>query len=125
MLSFIQVPDGSQIISQEIFYKTAADTSVFLSDGRTLKFNKAMFCASAKSRILYQIFFGSLKVDEPKFEDIDCETFKLFLDVVMGFEPFNFNNCYKIFPVVHKYQIQHLIEKCIVFNATFYGRIIC
>lgn len=104
----------SKTLSEEIFYHEAADTTVRLKDGKILKFNKAALCITSGNIILYELFLGKLREpDITDFIDIDHDTFKLFLDCIMGFQPYTFDNADQIFPVAWKYQIENVIDQCV------------
>lgn len=82
------------------------------ADGASITVNKGMLCYNVQSDAFYQMLFGPLKREIIEILDIESSAFKLFLDCVMGFEPYTHDNCLIIFPVVWKYQIENLIEKC-------------
>lgn len=98
---------------EEIFYSTA-DTTVQFSDGTTIKFNKRLLCSRSNSIILNQLLFGPINEEDTiSLNDTDPDIFKLFIDCVMGFQDYTFENSVKIFPLAIKYEIENCINNCI------------
>lgn len=74
-----------------------------------------MFYLQAKSPAVYEMLFNPPKSEKDVIEvsDIDSDTFRLFLNCVMGFTQYDFENAVSIFPVVWKLQIEKSIQDCI------------
>lgn len=98
----------------KFFYEDFADVTAKFSDDKIIKFNKAMMCVAAKNHILNEMFLGNWKREgEVYFPDIDSNTFRKFLNLVMGFEEITlFEDAKEVLIVAWKYQIDFLIEYC-------------
>lgn len=96
-----------------MFYDVHADTKVRLADGKILRFSKYLLCSFTKSPVLHQLFFGNLRDEVTDILDVNCDTFKLFLDCLMNFAPYTKENSMQIFPVAWKYQVDECLNKIV------------
>lgn len=98
-----------------MFYETGADTEVRLSDGKAIRFSKAILCYNVKNDAFLQMFYGPLQMGVIEFTDFNSMEFKLFLDCLMGFDKLDMEKAIVVFRIAWKYQIEELIENCIKF----------
>lgn len=99
---------------EETFYSTA-DTTLQFSDGTTIKFNKELLCSRSNSIILNQLLYGPINEDDViNITDSDSDTFKSFIDCIMGFQDYTFDNSLKILPLAIKYEIETCINNCVI-----------
>lgn len=98
---------------KEIFYCTAADTSILLSDEEIVRFSKGILCFHVRNDAFLQMFFGPLQNGVIEFTDMNSSEFKLLLNCLMGFEAIDKEKAKTIFPAVWKYQIDDAIDACV------------
>jgi len=94
----------------QLFYDDSADTEIRFADGKTLRFSKSHLFNFTESSVLYQLFIGDLRDEVTYIIDIDCDTFKLFVDCLVGLAPYTEENAMEIFPVAWKYQVDECLE---------------
>lgn len=68
---------------------------------------------ASHSAVFDEVFFGEMQRDQCYVTDFDSTTFKLFLDCLMGFEPYTVLDSLLIFPIAYKYQTEECMKKCI------------
>lgn len=90
-----------------VFYEVYADSAATFSNGDKINFNGALL--SAESNVWCHFLLTS---DEIDIKDFDSETFKLFLDCLMGFKEYTVTDALLIFPIACKYEVRKCIEKC-------------
>lgn len=96
---------------RESFYEINANSTFRFSDGTTLKICSG-YLASQRS-ILHQLVISSTPENIVDIQDCDLNTFRLFLDCLMGFQECTVIDALMIFPIAWKYEAETLIEKCI------------
>lgn len=97
----------------EIFYGPTANCAIQFENGNCLRFNKDILYG--RNDKLYTILNEQLNLQNGmiKIDDVDPDTFKLFLDCILNFKEYSFDNAMKIFPVAWKYKIESCVNSCI------------
>lgn len=95
----------------EVFYGPSANCAIQFENGNCLRFNKDVLYGCNDR--LYAVLNEHLQNGIIKIDDIDSSTFKLFLDCILNFQEYTFDNAIKIFPVAWKYKIENCINSCV------------
>lgn len=95
----------------KVFFEMFPDAVLKFSDGKEIKVNRAVLCMESK---IFEKIFTDLSPDSTAvIQDYDLSTFKLFLNILLGFQDCTAIDALLVFPIAWKYEAKKVIKKCI------------